>query len=94
VFGEVTPGHKVYQRLEKVGFCYYTEEETLSLPGDPLDGFGFTPEIYITEEGRAALEPRHDKTWSFTTGMNGVALRLTFGVNSDTISICRASTRS
>lgn len=55
VFGSVVPGMSVYRRLEKRGLLYFTEEEPLDLPEDPLDGFTFTPEVYITDEGRAAL---------------------------------------
>lgn len=39
----------------KKGMLYFTEEEPLDLPGDPLHGFIFTPMVYITAEGRAAL---------------------------------------
>lgn len=49
VFRTVTPGHPVYKKLEKKGLCFYTEEDPME------DGFVFTNEIYITDEGRAAL---------------------------------------
>jgi hypothetical protein len=55
VFGTVTPGHHVYKKLEKKGFVFYTEEEPMCDPGGELDGFTFTNEIYITDEGRDAL---------------------------------------
>lgn len=55
VFGCVTPGHVVYRKLEKLGLVFYTEEEPLDLPGDPLDGFTFTPSICIDDAGREAL---------------------------------------
>ncbi len=55
VFGGVVPGHPVYRKLERQGLVFYTIEEPLDLPGDPLDGFTFSSEIYITDEGRKAL---------------------------------------
>ena len=55
VFGTVTPGHTTYRRLEKLGLVFYTEEEPFDLPGDPLDGFCFSREIYIHDVGREAL---------------------------------------
>lgn len=55
VFGTVTPGHVVYGRLERMGLCFYTEEEPFDSPGDPLHGFQFSCEIYIEERGRVAL---------------------------------------
>jgi len=54
VFGLVTPGHSVYRRLERLGLVFYTVEDPLDCPGDPLDGFLFTNEVYISDEGRAA----------------------------------------
>jgi len=54
VFGTVTPGHHVYRRLERLGLVFYTEEAPLDCPGDPLDGFLFTNEVYISDAGRAA----------------------------------------
>lgn len=57
VFGNVTPGHPVYRKLEKRGLVFYTEEDALDLPGDALDGFQFTAEIYLTDAGREALKP-------------------------------------
>lgn len=56
VFGGVTPGHTTYRRLEKLRLVYYTEEDPFDLPGDPLDGFCFSCEIYINEAGRKALQ--------------------------------------
>lgn len=56
VFGEVEAGISVYRRLDKRGLVIITEEEPLNLPGDPLDGFTFTPEVYITDAGKAAYE--------------------------------------
>lgn len=58
VFGTVTPGHTTYRRLEKMGLVFYTEEEPCDLPGDPLDGFCFSREIYIDDAGREALRVR------------------------------------
>lgn len=55
VFGSITPGHSVYAKLAKRDLCFYSEEQPLDLPGDPLDGFTFTPEVYITDEGREAI---------------------------------------
>ena len=55
VFGIVTPGHTTYRKLEKLGLVFYTEEEPFDLPGDPLDGFCFSREIYIDDAGREAL---------------------------------------
>jgi hypothetical protein len=44
------PGHGIYKKLEKKGLVFYTEE-------DPMDdGFVFTNEIYITDEGREAVK--------------------------------------
>ena len=57
-FRNVTPGHTVYRKLEKLGLVFYSEEDPLDLPGDPLDGFTFTREIYITEEGRSVLSAK------------------------------------
>jgi len=55
IFGVVTPGHTVYRKLERLGLAFYTEEDPLHLPGDPLDGFTFSSEIYIADAGREAL---------------------------------------
>lgn len=55
MFGDVVPGMRIYRKLDKKGLLYFTEEEPMDLPGDPLHGFTFTPEVYITDEGRAAL---------------------------------------
>jgi hypothetical protein len=57
-FGRVMPGLKVFKRLETRGFVFFTEEEPLDLPGDPMNGFTFTPEVYITDEGKSAIKPR------------------------------------
>lgn len=56
VFGTIEPGHPVYRKLERKGFVYFTIEDPIDIPGDPLDGFVFTNEICITDEGRAALK--------------------------------------
>lgn len=56
VFGTAFPGHAVYKRLEKLGLCFYSIEDPFDLPGDPLDGYSFTPEVYLTEEGRSWLD--------------------------------------
>jgi len=53
--GDVIPGILVYRKLERLGFALFTEEKPLDLPGDSMDGFIFTAEVYITDEGRAAL---------------------------------------
>lgn len=53
--GGVTPGHAVYRRLEKLGLVFYTIEEPLVHPGNLLDGFIFSREIYIEDAGREAL---------------------------------------
>lgn len=42
---EITPGIRVYKKLEKKGFVIITEEDV----GD--DGFEFTPMIELTEMG-------------------------------------------
>lgn len=55
VFGTVTPGHGVYRKLEKLGLVFYTIEEPFDLPGDPLDGFSFSSEVYVDDAGRSAL---------------------------------------
>ncbi len=55
VFGDAIAGMEVYRKLEKKGLLYFTEEEPMDLPGEPLDGFMFTPLVYITDEGRSAL---------------------------------------
>ena len=55
VFGTVTPGHGVYRKLARLGLVFYSEEEPLDLPGDPLDGFCFSREIYLEDAGRDAL---------------------------------------
>lgn len=55
VFRTVTPGHGVYRKLEKLGLVFYTEEDAIDLPGDPLDGFTFSREIYLDEAGHKVL---------------------------------------
>lgn len=55
-FGDVTPGRGVYRKLEKLGLVFFTEEDPFDLPGDPLDGFSFSREIYIDDAGREALK--------------------------------------
>jgi len=59
VFGTVSPGHSTYRKLEKLGLVFYTIEEPFDLPGDPLDGFCFSREIYIDDAGRDALRKAH-----------------------------------
>lgn len=56
VFDTAIPGHGVYRKLEKRGFVFYSVEDPIDLPGDPIDGFVFTNEIYITDEGRDVLK--------------------------------------
>jgi hypothetical protein len=58
VFKTVTPGHTVYRKLERLGLVFYSEEDPLDLPGDPLDGFTFTREIYITDSGHSVLSAK------------------------------------
>lgn len=53
VFGETNPGLGVYRKLAKRNLCFFTEEDPCDLPG--LAGFCFTPEVYISDEGRNAL---------------------------------------
>ena len=55
VFGTITPGMPVYRKLERQGLVFFPEEEPFDLPGDPLDGFQFSCEIYLTDEGKAVL---------------------------------------
>jgi len=55
IFGTVEPGTPVYKKLEKKGLVVFTEEDPVDDPTDPLDGFVFTNEIYITEEGLRLL---------------------------------------
>lgn len=45
VFGNTIPGIRVYQKLEKLGLLYITEEE----PDET--GFTFTPMVELTDEG-------------------------------------------
>lgn len=55
-FGDITPGHGVYRKLEKMGLAFYTGEEPLNSPGNPMDGFTFSSEIYISDAGIEALQ--------------------------------------
>lgn len=55
VFGTTIPGMPVYRKLERMGLVFFTEEEPFDLPGDPLDGFQFSSEIYITDAGKALV---------------------------------------
>ena len=55
VFGTVIPGITVYRTLERMGLVFFTVEESFDLPGDPLDGFQFSCEIYITDAGKELL---------------------------------------
>ncbi len=48
--GGVIPGMNVFKKLAKRGYLFFTEEEPME------DGFGFTEEIYITDEGLKALK--------------------------------------
>ncbi len=45
MFGQLDPGMGVYRKLEKKELLFFTEEEPME------DGFTFTEEVYITEEG-------------------------------------------
>ena len=51
-FGDVVPGHGIYRKLEKMGLAFYTEEEPFNRPSDPMDGFTFSREIYISDAER------------------------------------------
>lgn len=55
VFGDIEAGLATYKKLERKGLVFFTIEDPVDDPGGPLDGFVFTNEIYITEEGEAAL---------------------------------------
>ena len=55
VFGTVIPGITVYRTLERMGLVFFTVEESFDLLGDPLDGFQFSCEIYITDAGKELL---------------------------------------
>ena len=39
-----------------MGLAFYTEEEPFNRPGDPMDGFTFSREIYISDAGIEALQ--------------------------------------
>lgn len=52
VFG-LEPGSGVYKKLEKKGLVFFTEEEPIDVDGEM---FEFTPSVYITETGQAALK--------------------------------------
>lgn len=43
----VRPGMAVYKKLEKKGLVFFTEEEPME------DGFMFTNEVYLTDEGKS-----------------------------------------
>ena len=43
----VRPGLAVYKKLEKKGLVFFTEEEPME------DGFMFTNEVYLTDEGKS-----------------------------------------
>lgn len=60
VFGTVMPGHPTFKKLEKLGLVFYTEEDPIDSPGSPLDGFVFTREIYITDQGRSVFSATHE----------------------------------
>ncbi len=60
VFGVVTPGHGVYRKLARLGLVFYTVEDPFDLPGDPLDGFTFSSEIYLDDAGRKTLRTLSD----------------------------------
>ena len=47
MFGCPVAGLAVYRKLEKLGLIFFTIEED--------EEFDWTPEVYITEEGTAAL---------------------------------------
>lgn len=53
VLGNVLPGMRVYVKLDKLGLVMITEEDPIDL-GDGEE-FTFTNEVYITDEGKAAL---------------------------------------
>ena len=53
MFGTIEAGIKVYMKLETRGLVFFTEEEPFEL--EDGEEFQFTNEIYITDEGRAAL---------------------------------------
>ena len=55
VFGNLIPGRPIFAKLVRRGLVLMTEEEPMNLPGDPMDGFVFTPEYCITDEGREAM---------------------------------------
>lgn len=38
-----------------MGLVFFAEEEPFDLPGDPLHGFQFSSEIYITDAGGELL---------------------------------------
>lgn len=50
LFGEIVPGLRGYQKLERQGLLYITEEEPCE------DGFVFTPTIDLTESGVLATK--------------------------------------
>ena len=50
VFGDVTPGIRVYKALEKKGLVYFTEEDPFILDDGTV--FEFTPSVYLVEKVR------------------------------------------
>lgn len=52
IFGNVIPGMNVFKKLEKKGLIFFTEEE----PIPDLEGFMFTEDVYITDEGIKILK--------------------------------------
>lgn len=48
VFGDITPGMRVYKSLEKKGLIFFTEEDPLILEDGTV--FEFTPMVYLTQE--------------------------------------------
>lgn len=46
-FFGIVPGMAVYKKLEKKGLVFFTEEEPME------DGFVFTNEVYLTDEGKS-----------------------------------------
>ncbi len=55
MFRNAIPGRPIFSKLVRRGLVFMTEEEPVNWPGDPMDGFVFTPEYCITDEGRQAI---------------------------------------
>lgn len=55
VFGTIEPGMAIYQKLEKKGLVFFTEEDPVDDPDSKLHGFQFTNEIYLTEDGERCV---------------------------------------